>query len=427
MPGRDHSAGRGAGGGRNSNRPTGGRPGASRAGSGRPDGRGRPGGSRPGSPAASRPRTHEDGSPDRRGSDSRGSARPARREWDSESNSRPVRRPTDSDARGERRPGARSTDSNRSPRGRDESSRGTGAGRSERRDDSRGESRGGFRRDESRSSGSDRSGSRGPRRDDSRSDARSNSSRSDRAPAGRRDERGGARNLISETRSTVQTENLVSLPSEVDIKILPKQVLAELRNISPAAAEFVAKHLAAALYALEAGDAPLAHQHAIAARSRAARLPAVREMCGMAAYQSEMWAEALNEFRTYMRLTGDPIFLPLMADCERGLGRPQRALQIARSEQVRSLDAEARIEMRIVASGARRDLGQMDAAIAVLEIPELDSRAHTPLVTRIRYAYAEALLAAGERTKARDWFVKAALADVEDLTDAADRAVELND
>jgi hypothetical protein len=220
---------------------------------------------------------------------------------------------------------------------------------------------------------------------------------------------------------------LVSLPSEVDVKILPKQVLAELRNISPAAAEFVAKHLAAALYALEAGDAPLAHQHAVAARSRAARLPAVREMCGMAAYQSEMWAEALNEFRTYMRLTGDPVFLPLMADCERGLGRPQRALQIARSEQVRSLDAEARIEMRIVASGARRDLGQMDAAIAVLEIPELDSRAHTPLVTRIRYAYAEALLAAGQRTKARDWFVKAALADVEDLTDAADRAVNLND
>jgi hypothetical protein len=388
MPGRDHSVGRGAGGGRNSNRPGAGgnRPGSSRpGGGGRPDSRGRPGGTRPGSPSANRPRTHEDGSPDfRRGTDSRDGARPPRRDGDSSGGARPQRNTSDSSNREERR-------------------------------------------SSSRPASSDRGGSRGPRRDDSRSDSRSSSSRSDRAPAGRRDERGGARNLVSETRSTVQTENLVSLPSEVDVKILPKQVLAELRNISPAAAEFVAKHLAAALYALEAGDAPLAHQHAVAARSRAARLPAVREMCGMAAYQSEMWAEALNEFRTYMRLTGDPVFLPLMADCERGLGRPQRALQIARSEQVRSLDAEARIEMRIVASGARRDLGQMDAAIAVLEIPELDSRAHTPLVTRIRYAYAEALLAAGQRTKARDWFVKAALADVEDLTDAADRAVNLND
>ena len=388
MPGRDHSVGRGAGGGRNSNRPGAGgnRPGSSHpGGGGRPDSRGRPGGTRPGSPSANRPRTYEDGSPDfRRGTDSRDGARPPRRDGESSGGARPQRNTSDSSNREERRTS-------------------------------------------SRPASSDRGGSRGPRRDDSRSDSRSSTSRSDRAPAGRRDERGGARNLVSETRSTVQTENLVSLPSEVDVKILPKQVLAELRNISPAAAEFVAKHLAAALYALEAGDAPLAHQHAVAARSRAARLPAVREMCGMAAYQSEMWAEALNEFRTYMRLTGDPVFLPLMADCERGLGRPQRALQIARSEQVRSLDAEARIEMRIVASGARRDLGQMDAAIAVLEIPELDSRAHTPLVTRIRYAYAEALLAAGQRTKARDWFVKAALADVEDLTDAADRAVNLND
>lgn len=388
MPGRDHSVGRGAGGGRNSNRPGAGgsRPGSSRpGGGGRPDSRGRPGGTRPGSPSANRPRTHEDGSPDaRRGTVSRDGARPPRRDSDSSGGARPQRNASDSSNREERR-------------------------------------------SSSRPASSDRGGSRGPRRDDARPDSRSSSSRSDRAPVGRRNERGGARNLVSETRSTVQTENLVSLPSEVDVKILPKQVLAELRNISPAAAEFVAKHLAAALYALEAGDAPLAHQHSVAARSRAARLPAVREMCGMAAYQSEMWAEALNEFRTYMRLTGDPVFLPLMADCERGLGRPQRALQIARSEQVRSLDAEARIEMRIVASGARRDLGQMDAAIAVLEIPELDSRAHTPLVTRIRYAYAEALLAAGQRTKARDWFVKAALADVEDLTDAADRAVNLND
>jgi tetratricopeptide (TPR) repeat protein len=219
---------------------------------------------------------------------------------------------------------------------------------------------------------------------------------------------------------------LVQLPDEIDVKVLPKQLLAELRNISPAAAEFVSKHLAAALMALEAGDAELAHQHAIAARSRAARLPAVREMCGMTAYEAEMWAEALNEFRTFMRLTGDPVFLPLMADCERGLGRPQRALQLARSEQVRSLNAEARIEMRIVASGARRDLGQAEAAVAVLEIPELNSKAHTPLVTRIRYAYAEALLAAGNKQAARDWFVKAVLSDVDGLTDADERALQID-
>jgi tetratricopeptide (TPR) repeat protein len=229
-----------------------------------------------------------------------------------------------------------------------------------------------------------------------------------------------------------ESENLeagdfVAVASDIDIKILPKQVVAELRNISPAAADFVSKHLAAALYALEDDDAERAYAHAVAARSRAARLGSVREMCGLSAYYSGKWAEALSEFRTFMRLTGDPGFLPLMADCERGLGRPLRALQIARSSQVGSLDASTRVELRIVASGARRDLGQFEAALATLECPELNSRGHDEAIVRLKYAYAEALLAMGDKDKARDWFVKTALADVDDLTDAADRAVQISE
>ena len=52
----------------------------------------------------------------------------------------------------------------------------------------------------------------------------------------------------------------------------------------------------------------------------------------------------------------------------------------------------------------------------------MKSKAHTPAVTRLRYAYAEALLANGLAKEARDWSVKAALSDVEDQTDAAERA-----
>ena len=207
--------------------------------------------------------------------------------------------------------------------------------------------------------------------------------------------------------------------------MLPKQVHAELRNLSQTSAQIAAKHLAVAMTLLEDGEPELAYEHALAARSRGARLASIREMCGLTAYHSGKWAEALNEFRAYQRLTGDPGFLPLMADCERGLGRPQRALAIARSEQVRSLDADGRLELRIVVSGARRDLGQFDAAIAALDGPELRSRAHSPQVARLRYAYADALLAVGRLADARDWFVKAALADVDDLTDAADRALAI--
>ena len=61
-----------------------------------------------------------------------------------------------------------------------------------------------------------------------------------------------------------------------------------------------------------------------------------------------------------------------MADCERGLGRPDRALDVARSEEANDLDAPGKVELAIVAAGARTDLGQLDAAVAELEIAQLD-------------------------------------------------------
>ena len=42
------------------------------------------------------------------------------------------------------------------------------------------------------------------------------------------------------------------------------------------------------------------------------------------------YAEALRELRTVRRLSGSSEHLPIMADCERGLGRPERALALAR-------------------------------------------------------------------------------------------------
>src|SRR5690606_4410051 len=49
-----------------------------------------------------------------------------------------------------------------------------------------------------------------------------------------------------------------------------------------------------------------------------------------------------------------------------------------------------------------------------------------PWVARLRYAYADMLLAAGRTAEAREWFVRAAAADAEDATDAAERALELD-
>jgi HAD superfamily hydrolase (TIGR01450 family) len=119
--------------------------------------------------------------------------------------------------------------------------------------------------------------------------------------------------------------------------------------------------------------------------------------------------------------------LPLIADCERGLGRPDRALAIARGDDARDLSGEERLEMLIVEAGARLDLGEADKAVVTLQRADLAPGQVGPEATRLYYAYAEALLAAGRDDDAVTWFMNAAAADVDDLTDAELRVVELTD
>ncbi|WP_144276390.1 hypothetical protein [Demequina sp. NBRC 110053] len=113
-------------------------------------------------------------------------------------------------------------------------------------------------------------------------------------------------------------------------------------------------------------DPELAYQHAQVAVARGGRVDVVREANALAAYATGRYAEALREFRTVRRLNGSHEHLPLMADCERGLGRPERAIDLARSEEARSLPPRARIELDIVLAGARLDMGDAGAALVIL-------------------------------------------------------------
>ncbi len=158
----------------------------------------------------------------------------------------------------------------------------------------------------------------------------------------------------------------------------------------------------------------------------ASRVGAVREAAGFAAYATQNYAEALAEFRAARRMTGGVELWPLMADCERGLGRPEKALEMAGASEVRKLDKAGQVEMRLVAAGARRDMGQLDAAIVTLQSPELASGSVQPWTARLRYAYADALLTAGREAEAREWFAKALESDREGRTDASDRLAELD-
>ncbi len=137
------------------------------------------------------------------------------------------------------------------------------------------------------------------------------------------------------------------------------------------------------------------------------------------------YARALTEFRTVRRLSGSSHLLPLMVDCERGLGRPARALELLGSPEARQLGQEEQIELLIVGSGIRRDMGQPQAAVLALQ-GQVDKVKNKPWAPRVWYAYADALLEVGRRDDARAWFAKAAVADQDGETDAVERVEELD-
>lgn len=214
------------------------------------------------------------------------------------------------------------------------------------------------------------------------------------------------------------------LPPEVTGQELDRQVAAQLRGLPEKLAARVARHLAAAgMYIDE--DPELAYQHAKAAKARTQRIAVIREAVGEAAYAAGHYAEALAELRAAKRMNGATAYLPIMADCHRALGQPEQAIKLAHSPSVVNFAPEAKAEMTIVEAGARRDMGQLDAALRILEQAPLHSRSRAPWVVRLRYAYADILEAAGRATDALAWFHRTHAIDAEQITDAAERAATL--
>jgi tetratricopeptide (TPR) repeat protein len=216
----------------------------------------------------------------------------------------------------------------------------------------------------------------------------------------------------------------VALPDDVDPRELDPESRRQLTSLVKETADLVARHLIMAGRLLEE-DPEQALAHARAARALGGRVGVVREANGLVAYAAGEWTEALSELRTARRITGEPDHLPVMADCERALGRPDRALAVAEDPQVARLAPAARVEMMIVVSGARRDMGQPEAAAVALNVSALEGPVR-PWTARLRYAYADALLECGREDEARSWFARAAEVDELGETDADDRVLELD-
>lgn len=164
-------------------------------------------------------------------------------------------------------------------------------------------------------------------------------------------------------------------------------------------------------------DPALAHEHALAAGRRAGRVAVVRETVAITAYATGDYALALRELRTYRRISGRDDQLPLMVDSERGVGRPDRALEVGRSVDRSTLDTPVRVELAIAMSGARLDQGEPERALQELDIPELDPDRAFEWSPSLFAARAVVLEELGRDDEAREWHRRAVVA-----ADALDQA-----
>ncbi|WP_259460189.1 hypothetical protein [Microbacterium sp. AG1240] len=176
-------------------------------------------------------------------------------------------------------------------------------------------------------------------------------------------------------------------------------------------------------------DPALAHEHALAATRRAGRIAVVRETAAITAYGIGDFSLALRELRTYRRISGRDDQIALLVDSERGVGRPDRALEEGRGVDRSKLPTEVRVELAIAMSGARLDLGETERALQELDIPELDpDRAFewSPALFAARAAVLEEL---GRDDEAQLWRRRADVAAdaLDDASGVADHEVLIVD
>jgi hypothetical protein len=180
------------------------------------------------------------------------------------------------------------------------------------------------------------------------------------------------------------------IPPEITAEDLDISARVQLKTLSEENAEWVARHLAMSSLLIDS-DPELAHKHAQAALNRAGRLAIVHETVGITAYTTGDYALALRELLTHRRLTGSNEQIPLIVDCERGMGRPQKALDAARDVDRKKLSKGVRINLAIALSGARLDLKQPDLALEELEIAELTPKGIIAQSVDLFRAYADCL------------------------------------
>ncbi|WP_233201647.1 hypothetical protein [Cryobacterium sp. Y11] len=213
-----------------------------------------------------------------------------------------------------------------------------------------------------------------------------------------------------ELRSVRPRHDDPELPDDISANDLDRIARNELKTLTKENAETVGRHLAMAARVIDENP-QLAHQHVMSAARRAGRIGVVRESLAITAYATGDFALALRELRTYRRISGSNDQLPLMVDSERGVGRPDRALELGRSVDRSTLSPSVQVGLAIAMSGARLDRGETDAALVELEIPQLNPNTAFSYSPELFAAYAEVLTELGREDEADEWLQRASRAD----------------
>lgn len=184
------------------------------------------------------------------------------------------------------------------------------------------------------------------------------------------------------------------------------------------------KVFADAMAAFAAGDLTEAIELGDQAKHIALRAAPLREFLGLAYYQAGRWQEAARELSAFRRLSGSDAQNPVIGDCYRALGKPEKAIELCGQMDAATVEPAAFYEGAIVAAGALADLGKLDEAVARMRSLDLDPPVAQTHHVRAWYMLGDLLERGGRFTQAREWFEAVDGADPE-ATDAADRAARL--
>ncbi len=303
--------------------------------------------------------------------------------------------------------------------------------------------RGGFRRNDRddrsgfrRNDRDDRGGFRGGDRDNFRRDDRGGFRRNDRDDSGgfrrndrderggfRRDQGAGGRNQEWQDAAATNEPTAADLQTELDnqfeeyvytvdgLPIPPGLEANELDDATYNALATLGEHnqnrvgkllvMAGQLIDL---DPEQAYVYAQAAVKRAGRVDVVREAAALTAYASGRYAEALREVRAVRRMRNDESLRAVEADCERGLGKPDKALEIVAATEMSALPLSEQVELVLVAAGARADLEEYDTALVLLSdaLYKLEDHADDATRRRLMVAQADFLRLAGREEEAAE-------------------------